>query len=226
MKNLTLQQYHDLREGAEVLAADGFGDKVLRLPDGHILKLFRLKRFFSSALLYPYSKRFSNNVAQLVRLQVPTVRGLTLYNIPDIKRTAVHYQPLPGESLDDAIKNGDFNDSRISQLAAFLASLHQQGVYFRSIHLGNIIITPDNQLGLIDVSDMKIYRHPLSAWLCARNLRHMCRYPEHINALFPAGNKQLFLKVYLDALQWPKKKRQHLEKLMTKQLIKRDVELA
>jgi len=62
MKNLTLQQYHNLREGAEVLA---HGDKVLLLPDGYFIKLFRLKRLLSSTLIYLYSKRFADNVARL-----------------------------------------------------------------------------------------------------------------------------------------------------------------
>lgn len=36
--------YLDLVQGAEVLEADGTGDKVLRLRDGSMLKLFRRKR--------------------------------------------------------------------------------------------------------------------------------------------------------------------------------------
>ena len=39
--------------GAKVLEADSYGAKVYMLQDGKILKLFRRKRWFSSALLRP-----------------------------------------------------------------------------------------------------------------------------------------------------------------------------
>lgn len=220
MKTLALEQYQTLREGAEVLAADGHGDKVLKLSSGHIIKLFRRKRLFSSALIYPYGKRFANNVKQLAQLKIPTVSELSLFRIPAISRIAVKYKPLPGNSLDDEIRQGDFNEKRIRQFAAFLAKLHQQGVYFRSIHLGNVIITPEDQLGLIDVSDMKIYRRSLPASLCARNMRHFCRYPEHVTALFPAAQKDLFLKTYLESLEVSDNKRTQFETAISKQLEK------
>ena len=62
MKTLNKEQYQALREDAEVLAADDHGDKVLKLNNGQIMKLFRRKRLFSSALIYPYGKRFADNV--------------------------------------------------------------------------------------------------------------------------------------------------------------------
>ncbi|HZJ92281.1 MAG TPA: toluene tolerance protein, partial [Thiopseudomonas sp.] len=49
------------------------------------------------------------------------------------------------------------------------------GVYFRSIHLGNVVLTPECELGLIDISDMKIFRRPLSKWQRKRNFEHMVR---------------------------------------------------
>lgn len=52
-------------EGARIPEKDSYGPKVYLLADGNILKLFRRKRLFSSALFRPYSKRFIDNVAQL-----------------------------------------------------------------------------------------------------------------------------------------------------------------
>lgn len=43
MQTLDHALYLSLREGAEVLEADGKGDKVLRLTDGSILKLLDRK---------------------------------------------------------------------------------------------------------------------------------------------------------------------------------------
>lgn len=218
MKILDKDQYQALREGAKVLAGDDFGDKVIKLTNGQIMKLFRRKRLFSSALIYPYAKRFAVNVKKLKKLAIPTVSNLDLFRIPSISRIAVVYQPLLGDSLDDIIHQNNFHKKHILQFAAFLANLHKQGVYFRSIHLGNVILTPKDKLGLIDVSDMKIYRRALPASFCARNMRHFCRYPEHVAALFPAGEENLFLNSYLAALNISNNKKKHFQTVISKQL--------
>ena len=184
------------------------------------MKLFRRKRLFSSALIYPYGKRFADNVKQLKKLAIPTVSKLDLFRIPSMSRIAVVYQPLPGDSLDDLIQRDDFDEKHIHQFATFLAKLHSLGVYFRSIHLGNVIITQEDQLGLIDVSDMKIYRRALPASLCARNMHHFCRYPEHISALFPAGKRNVFLSAYLEALNLSDSKKRQLKHAISSQLEK------
>ena len=54
MKSLTNEEYLAMRAGADVTAADEYGDKVLLLRDGTYLKLFRVKRLFTSARFFPY----------------------------------------------------------------------------------------------------------------------------------------------------------------------------
>lgn len=71
MQQLALSAYESLRDGAEVLEADRYGDKVLRLTDGNFLKLFRRKRLLSSAALYPYAQRFADNAQALKELGIP-----------------------------------------------------------------------------------------------------------------------------------------------------------
>jgi hypothetical protein len=61
MQKLDHTAYLNMRDGAEVLEADRHGDKVLRLTDGTMLKLFRRKRVLSSALWAPYAQRFADN---------------------------------------------------------------------------------------------------------------------------------------------------------------------
>ena len=45
------QDFLALKAGAEILEEDAYGEKVLRLADGTLLKLFRRKRLISSAAL-------------------------------------------------------------------------------------------------------------------------------------------------------------------------------
>ncbi len=174
MKKLSNEGYLALREGAEVIESDGHGDKVLLLPDGSYLKLFRRKRLLSTALYSPYVKRFAKNANKLAILGIPTVSIINLFRIPSIKRTAVHYSPLTGTTLREM--KHDINDSLALKLGKLIRELHDKGIYFRSLHFGNIVLTPNNQLGLIDISDMKFFFCSLSLKRRLRNLKHSARY--------------------------------------------------
>tara|TARA_R110002124_G_scaffold285001_1_gene462984 strand:+ start:1155 stop:1358 length:204 start_codon:yes stop_codon:yes gene_type:complete len=46
------------------------------------------------------------------------------------------------------------------------------------LHLGNIILTPQGELGLIDISDMRCLNRPLSKRMRTRNYHHLLRYEE------------------------------------------------
>lgn len=173
MKLLEPQAYVSLREGASVLEADSSGEKVLRLADGSIFKLFRRKRLISSAAWYPYAQRFADNAASLERLGVPVPKVIGIYRIPHLARDAVHYAPLAGATLREMARSGMAAalEARLKeQFTRFVISLHDRGIYFRSLHLGNVVCTPEGQLGLIDFSDLHVHRRPLGRHLRERNL--------------------------------------------------------
>ncbi|MFK3972256.1 phosphotransferase [Pseudomonas sp. NPDC087358] len=199
MRALAYSDYQALRRDAEVIEADFFGDKVLRLTDGNYMKLFRRKRLISSAALYPYAKRFANNALTLRKRGIACPEVLDTYRVADIARDVVHYQPLPGQTLRQLIAEpARFNDpALIRQFGRFVAELHNQGIYFRSLHLGNVVMTPENQLGLIDIADMKTLRRPLRRNLCLRNFQHMRRYKsDHAWLLQKDGD--LFFESYIE----------------------------
>ncbi|MCB1668074.1 MAG: glycosyltransferase [Pseudomonadales bacterium] len=181
MKKLSNEAYLTLREDATVIEADSHGDKVLLLRDGTYLKLFRVKRLITSAHFSPYSKRFAENADKLRLLGIPTISVIQTYRIPSIQRTAVHYSPLTGNTLRN-LPNG-IDEALAEKLGKFIRELHDKGIYFRSLHLGNVVLTPNNELGLIDIADMSFYNHPLSASLRLRNFHHLCRYNEDRNAI-------------------------------------------
>jgi tRNA A-37 threonylcarbamoyl transferase component Bud32 len=184
-----------MHDGVEILASDSFGEKVLRLKDGSIIKLFRTKRIISSSFFYPYALRFANNASKLSTRGIRTVKVIDAYKIPSIKRTAVHYEELEGEMLRNRIIEYPMNGEITVRLAAFVAKLHNEGIYFRSLHFGNIIITSDNSFGLIDIADMKIKVHPLSISMRIRNFSHLTRY--EADRSFLKRQKALFIGEYL-----------------------------
>ena len=175
LKELSIEAYEAMRAGAVVTAADHHGDKVLLLTDGTYLKLFRVKRLLTSARLFPYWRRFQKNSVRLTRLGIPTLSVIDVYQIPGLNRTAVHYHPLPGVTLREL---GGLDESRVLQFGEFIRRVHDKGVYLRSMHLGNVVLTPEDELGLIDIADMRILRRSLSRRLRFRNFHHLCRYVE------------------------------------------------
>ncbi|MEZ0239016.1 MAG: hypothetical protein ACAH06_13240 [Methylophilaceae bacterium] len=94
-----MDEFERLKTGAEVLEQDAHGLKVLCMPNGDILKLFRVKRLVSSVRLYSHVRSFCRNAERLRALGIPTVTIRQLYHSSDRIHSAVLYQPLPGKTL-------------------------------------------------------------------------------------------------------------------------------
>ncbi len=179
LNKLDADGYARLVAGATIIEADGFGEKVLLLPDSTMVKLFRRKRLLSSSAWYPYARRFADNCRRLSVLGIPVPEVLAAYRVPSIERDAIHYRPLVGVTARQRI-HGRMDETDAAGLRAalgrFVATLHACGVLFRSLHLGNIVLTPTGQTGLIDISDLTIRRFGLGALAIARNLQHLRRH--------------------------------------------------
>ena len=178
VKRLAQTTLQALTANAQVIEEDGLGPKVLRLVDGSFLKLFRRRRWYTSGSFNPYSERFAVNSERLRQMGIPTPQILDLYRFKD-GSSAVHYSPLAGSTLRQVLQGitaPDVRQALVERFGMFMAQLHEQGVYFRSLHLGNVLVLEDGEFGLIDVADMHIYPSSLSLSLRQRNLRHMQRY--------------------------------------------------
>jgi hypothetical protein len=208
---------------ARVIERDPRGIKVLQLPDGDYLKVFRLRHRFSLARIYGYAQRFCSHADKLAALGVPTIHIRACYAVQDARLLAyplaidasidaavttatasapfshtfaVHYAPLPGLTLKQLLDQQPLPLPLIRQLGAFIAELHAKGVHFRSLHLGNIVLTPAGELGLIDIADMKIY--PWSLWFGTRlrSFRHLTRYAR-MNTPFGESNWEILVDSYI-----------------------------
>jgi hypothetical protein len=172
-----------LKAGAELIEFDRYGEKVLRLADGRFLKLFRRKRLLSSAIWRPYARRFADNAEALAARGIPVPRVIATHRVPSVQRDAVLYWPLEGVTVRELlsaveVKLDAENEHRLKCLFTdFVIHLHSLGVYFRSLHLGNVVLTPAGALGLIDISDLRIHCRPLPAFMRRRNIRRMLEIP-------------------------------------------------
>ena len=213
MISLSENTFKTMTTSASVLESDGLGAKVLKLSDGSFLKLFRKRSLFSSETLKPYAKRFAENAKKLRTLNFISPEIIQLYSLTDpINATAVHYKPLPGNTLRNelSISSAERRQFLIRKFGELLARMHESGVYFRSAHLGNILVQPDDQFGLIDLADMRISRFKLSLSKRRRNLKHISRYQEDRHWLFD---------IYRNALKkgYSQHARQHADKLFPEQ---------
>jgi len=199
MRFLDAEDYRALIADADLLREDGYGPKVYQKHDGRIVKLFRIKRWLSSAVFYPYTLRFLHNSRRLRRMGIACVEVDDVFYCHAIRRHGLVYPRLEGTPLDELL---DSSSEAARQLfcdyAAFVARLHAQRIYFRSLHPGNILLLPDGGFGLIDVADMRFPWLPLSPSRRRRNFRHMFRSVEFRQALkrLPGA---LFVTAYLEA---------------------------
>lgn len=193
VQKLAVTDLQRLSSDAQVIEEDGLGPKVLRLADGSFLKLFRRRRWYTSGNFNPYSERFAVNSEQLRTMGIPTPKVLDLYRLED-GSSAVHYAPLSGHTMRQVLQSitaPAVRGALVERFGEFMGQLHAQGVYFRSLHLGNVLVMEDGEFGLIDLADLRIYPSTLSISLRQRNLRHMQRYTvdkrwlfeEHLDAL-------------------------------------------
>lgn len=166
-------QLADWLSTSEVLEQDRFGIKVVRLANGDILKIFRVKRTISSANLFSYARSFCRNEKRLHQLEIPTIRVKQLFHLEMDSKTAVLYSPLAGDTVRELFSRGELTVQHAQMLGEFIARLHDLGVYFRGLHSGNIVLTPNGQMGLIDISEMTIFPWRLER---RRRKRNFARY--------------------------------------------------
>lgn len=193
VQKLSVTGLEQLSREARIIEEDGLGPKVLCLNDGSFLKLFRRRRWYTSGSFNPYSERFAVNSEQLRQMGIPTPQVLNVYRLDD-GSSAVHYAPLPGHTLRQVLQGitaPAVRQALIERFGKFMAQLHEKGVYFRSLHLGNVLVLEDGEFGLIDLADLRIYPTPLSLSMRQRNLRHMQRY---------TVDKRWLFEDHLDAL--------------------------
>lgn len=188
-------EYRSLTEQAKELERDRFGVKVLLLPDERIVKLFRLKRWFSLSAIYPYSFRFRRNARRVRKLGLSSVQVERVFYCPAIRRHGVIYPRLAGKTLADLLTREPERTELLEELALYMAQLHLTGVYFRSLHLGNVLLQSQGGLALIDVADMRFRNRPLNGSERARNFGHLLRKPEQ-RAIIERFGMDTFLELY------------------------------
>jgi hypothetical protein len=197
MRIVTTREVENWLASGKVLEQDGRGPKVVALGNGPekglrkelILKIFHTRRLPLLARLQPAARRFAKNAEILKKLDIPAPEVREIFWLdPASGLSACLYAPLPGLTLEALFRQTPEGISPLlPRLAHFIQRLHRQKIYFRSLHIGNILLLPDGNFGLIDILDLKRTTLPLGPLRIRRNLRHLTRHLErrHLTA-FPA----------------------------------------
>ncbi|WP_313506119.1 toluene tolerance protein [Stutzerimonas kunmingensis] len=175
MRIVTAQELESWLASGKVLEQDTRGPKVAALENGLFLKIFHTRRHPVLARLWPSASRFQRNTMRLRQIGIAAPNVVDVFWL-DASRglSGCLYTPLPGESIESLhTRSPSETRALLPALAAFVRTLHHQGIYFRSLHLGNILYLGHSNFGLIDVLDMQFKRRPLSRWLVRRNLAHL-----------------------------------------------------
>lgn len=207
------QTFNALIDHGKVLESDETGVKVIEIEGQKIVKFFRLKRVFSSAFFFPYAWRFKRNAEQLKAKGIKTITVSKIEYCLDEQRHILTYEKILGQTIKDSLIKENNNADLINQLIVFIAKLHNKGVYFRSLHFGNVVVAEDGQMALIDIVDLKIFSGSLSFNHRIRNWKHLLKYTFEKNVI--AGyESELFFDAYAKGYHLSGKHRKRLKELL------------
>lgn len=198
---ITPEELNLICQDGEAIDKKGGYPAVVIHPDNTITKLWaRKKKLLSSATLLPYSSRFIHNAEELKRRDISVPEILTHATVKNTHIRLVTYRSLPGQSIRELLRENP-SSVNIPELCEYIYQLHQKGILFRGMHLGNIIQgSGTNDYGLIDFTDVKFYSRPVSLLGRAENLAIPLRYTQDIDRIVKAGLPSL-QKSYLQILK-------------------------
>lgn len=162
--------------------------------DNTIIKLFYPKKsLLSSDRIKPRAIRFYNNVKSLYSQGYDVPRITKLQFCPDLRMYLIHYNKIQGGDVRSLARHGKLD--LINNVADLLADLHKNGIFFRSIHLENLLYQPDGKMALIDITDVRFGSRPLPLYLRYRNIKHLLLHRDDRD-LWQAFGAKNFLDVY------------------------------
>ena len=172
VEKITTRELREYVASNETLIVDALDRPAMMASrQGEMIKLFFPKRRFSSTLLFPKALRFAKNGLRLKPLGIAAPYPKRIISCPERKTHIVVYDRLPGEDLRQLVLAG--NDEGLDKLPHYLARLHELGVYFRGIHLGNILWSSAGRFGLIDIAGMNFKSAALGFRHRVKNLAHL-----------------------------------------------------
>lgn len=176
--------------------------KVFEKNGNTIIKLFYPKKSkLSSDRIWPRAMRFYRNVKKLHErgYNAPIVSKIQF--CPESKMYLMYYPKIAGSDVRYLANNNQLHI--IKHVAHLMADLHDKGVFFRCIHLENLLYQTNGEFALLDVTDVRFKKKPLNLYARYRNLKHLFQEPLDKNTWQAFGVKE-FMHEYFKAVKLSK----------------------
>lgn len=158
--------------------ADDLGHRKTFHKKNAIIKIFNVRGLISSGFFNTYASRIIKNSLKLKKYDIPSIEITNELVFQYNKRlSGVSYKYIPGTTYRDLRRK--ISMDMITDLANYISNIHKKGIYFRAMHLGNILLH-NKKLFLIDIAKIHFYPWPLFVFTRARAFRRMIKYQDDI----------------------------------------------
>jgi predicted Ser/Thr protein kinase len=194
MEYATLEEkdYLELTDGAKLVKRTRTKIRLLLSPDNKIIKHIYRRKLLSSTTLWPHAAQFIKNAKKLSSMDIFVPNIHAVYYYPKLNCDIILYDYVEGITLYEMASNNDL--SFLPKLAEYIAELHQLGIYFKDLHLNNIVLN-NGVFTLLDLESIHCKRRPLRSKQRAKNLAYLFNIKEHIEFYLQFGGEK-FLQEY------------------------------
>ena len=158
--------------------ADDLGHRKTFHKKNAIIKIFNVRGLISSGFFNTYASRIIKNSLKLKKYDIPSIEITNELVFQYNRRlSGVSYKYIPGTTYRDL--SHKITMDMITDLANYISNIHKKGIYFRAMHLGNILLH-NKKLFLIDIAKIHFYPWQLFVFTRARAFRRMIKYQDDI----------------------------------------------
>ena len=160
--------------------------KVFEINDNIIIKLFYPKKsWLSSDRIWPRAMRFYNNVKALNARGYEAPRVDKVQFCRELKIYLLYYPKIQGKDVRSLASHGEIGVIR--HVAHLIAGLHINGIFFRSIHLENLLYQSQGKMAFTGCDGCPFKSGALRLYSRYRNLKHLF----HLNPMIGMYGKLL-----------------------------------
>ena len=158
--------------------ADDLGHRKTFHKKNEIIKIFNVRGYISSGFFNTYASRIIKNSIKLKDHEISSIEITNELAFQYNNRlSGVSYKYIPGKTYRDL--GNKITKEMITDLAKYISIIHKKGIYFRAMHLGNILLH-NKKLFLIDIAKIHFYPWSLFIFTRARAFRRMIKYQDDI----------------------------------------------
>ena len=172
--------------------ADDLGHRKTFHKKNEIIKIFNVRGYISSGFFNTYASRIIKNSIKLKEHEISSIEITNELAFQYNNRlSGVSYKYIPGKTYRDL--GNKITKEMITDLAKYISIIHKKGIYFRAMHLGNILLH-NKKLFLIDIAKIHFYPWPLFIFTRARAFRRMIKYQDDIKHFGLINYKNLIIE--------------------------------